>query len=82
MQFLLCIINEITTSNAAHSPRNDIESLCNTQVTGGAARSCFSVTVQVYAKPMLLMERLRSLFVLDFDATLCTELCQCHLIFV
>ena len=31
------IINGITTSNASHSPRNDIENLCNTQVTDGTA---------------------------------------------
>ena len=30
-------MNEITTSNAPHSPRNDKESLCNTQVSGAAA---------------------------------------------
>ena len=30
----LCNINEITTSNALHSPRNDIENLCNTQYGG------------------------------------------------
>ncbi len=33
----LCNINEITTSNASHSPRNDIESLCRTQMAGAAA---------------------------------------------
>ena len=31
------INNEITTSNASHSPRNDIESLCKTQVVDGTA---------------------------------------------
>ena len=31
------IINGITTSNASHSPRNDIENLCKTQVTDGTA---------------------------------------------
>ena len=31
------INNEITTSNASHSPRNDIENLCNTQVVDGTA---------------------------------------------
>ena len=30
-------INEITTSNASHSPRNDIENSCKTQVSGAAA---------------------------------------------
>ena len=33
----LCNINEITTSNASHSPRNDIENSCKTQVSGAAA---------------------------------------------
>ena len=33
----LCNINEITTSNASHSPRNDIENLCKTQVVDGTA---------------------------------------------
>ena len=33
----LCNTNEITTSNASHSPRNDIESLCKTQVVDGTA---------------------------------------------
>ena len=30
-------INEITTSNASHSPRNDIENSCKTQVVDGTA---------------------------------------------
>ena len=30
-------INEITTSNASHSPRNDIEDSCKTQVVNGTA---------------------------------------------
>ncbi len=34
-----CNMNKITTSNAPHSPRNDKESLCKTQVSGAAA-SC------------------------------------------
>ena len=33
----LCNINEITTSNASPSPRNDRENLCKTQVSGAAA---------------------------------------------
>ncbi len=31
------IINGITTSNASHSPRNDRESLCETQMANGTA---------------------------------------------
>ena len=33
------INNEITTSNASHSPRNDIENSCKTQVVDGTATS-------------------------------------------